>query len=66
MLKITIITFFVYINIIDLKYLIRICKQLFTKFVKYVKKNQKNRNGVVVCVPSVMIKSLLKSKLSAN
>ena len=27
-------------------------------FVKYVKKNQKNRNGLVVCVPSVMIKSM--------
>lgn len=26
-------------------------------FVKYVKKNLKNRNGLVVCVPSVMIKS---------
>lgn len=26
-------------------------------FVKYVKKNMKNRNGLVVCVPSVMIKS---------
>ena len=26
-------------------------------FVKYVKKNQKNRNGLVVCVPSIMIKS---------
>ena len=26
-------------------------------FVKYVKKNQKNRNGLVVCVPSVMIKT---------
>lgn len=25
-------------------------------FVKYVKKNQKNRNGLVVCVPSVMLK----------
>ena len=26
-------------------------------FVKYVKKNQKNRDGLVVCVPSVMIKT---------
>lgn len=26
-------------------------------FVKYVKKNQKNKKGLVVCVPSVMIKS---------
>ena len=26
-------------------------------FVKYVKKNQKNRDGLVVCVPAVMIKS---------
>lgn len=27
-------------------------------FVKYVKKNLKNRNGLVVCVPSVMIKTM--------
>ena len=26
-------------------------------FVKYVKKNQKNRDGLVVCVPSVMVKT---------
>ncbi len=30
-------------------------------FVKYVKKNQKNKKGLVVCVPSVMIKSFADS-----
>ena len=29
-------------------------------FVKYVKKNQKNKNNLVVCVPSVMLNEFAK------